>query len=156
MKQMKYISLDERPEKKVVKFFMVVFGVLCIFTAGWWTLFLVKNPENEKVFWLATLFLFAFGIYQVYAGFGKAARYIITDRDLLTIKQNSFLGPVKFKANDINRVIIERGQITLSTRDEKLFHLKLGIKYPDLGESIKSEIVSFAEEYNIGIEYKYD
>ena len=152
---MKYISLDERPEKKLVKFFMVIFGILCIFTSGWWALFLVKNPDNEKAFWLATAFLLVFGVYQVYAGLGKAARYILVDEGVLTVKQNAFSTPVKMISDDIEKIIIDRGQMQFFISGDKTFKLKLGLRYPDLGESIKEEVVNFAGQYNIEIEYKY-
>ncbi|MEZ5012091.1 MAG: hypothetical protein R2744_11145 [Bacteroidales bacterium] len=94
---MKHISLDERPEKKFVKILMVVFGIMCLFTAGWWALYLVKNPSNENVFWIATLFLLFFGLYQIYAGLGMATRYILIDKNLFTVRQNSLSAPGGFR-----------------------------------------------------------
>jgi hypothetical protein len=153
---MRKIELDERPEKKVVKALMVVFGIMCLITSGWWAIFLLKSPENQNIFWGATLFMLAFGSYQVYAGLGFAARYIIFDGEDMTIRQNSLLPPKKFTSHYIENIEIRRMDILIIMKDSSRYRLKLGLKYPDLGESIRDEITLYANEKEVRIEYNYN
>ncbi|MEE4114723.1 MAG: hypothetical protein V2I37_01065 [Marinilabiliaceae bacterium] len=151
-----YLSLDEKPEKKAVSFLMVVFGILCLFFSGWWAVFLLKVPENENSYWVATIFLFLFGLYQVYAGLGYARRYISLHGKDLVIRQNSFLPPVKLSAPLINSIIIRSMDIIFENENGDKKKLKLGLRYPDLGEKIKEKVVEFANLHSIELYYKYD
>lgn len=151
-----FISLAERPEKIFVRILMVIFGLMCLFTSGWWALFLYRNPENERIFWLATIFLLTFGLYQIYAGLGLAARYIKIDGSLLSIRQNAFLPVRRFNTDSIELLQIRRSDIILKMKGNSSYRLKLGIRYPDLGENIRNQLTAFAEEKNIRIEYNYE
>ncbi len=151
-----YLSLDERPEKKTVSILMVVFGILCLFTSGWWAVFLIRVPENENIFWVGTIFLFLFGLYQGYAGLGYARRYIkINGKDII-IRQNSFFGEKEFSAPLIRIITIHSTTVIFDLEQDISYKLKLGIRYPDLGEKIKKTIVEFAEMHEIELLYKYD
>ena len=151
-----YLSLDEKPEKKAVSVLMVVFGALCLFTAGWWAVFMIKVPENDNIFWAGTTFLFLFGIYQIYAGLGYARRYIkIDDKDII-IRQNSFFSPTSFSAPMISSIIIRSMDIIFELETGKRQKLKLGLRYPDLGENIKKAIIDYAALHGIEVFYKYD
>lgn len=151
-----YLSLDEKPEKGFVSILMVVFGFLCLITSGWWAAFLLKSPDAQNSFWLATSFLLLFGLYQIYAGLGFARRYIKIDGGKITVRQNSFLTPRDFEANLISNITIRSADILIKYESNKSFKLKLGIRYPDLGENIKTEIISYAERNNIEALYEYD
>jgi len=152
----KYLSLDERPEKGFVSALMVVFGILCIGTSGWWGYFMFISPEKQNIYWVATIFLFLFGTYQIYAGLGYARRYIKIEKGIITIRQNSFFPPRKLETGLISEIIIRSADILFDYDEGKKFKLRLGIRYPDLGESIKSEIENYAETNKIEVYYKYD
>ena len=154
--QHKQISLDDRPEKRMVRIIMVIFGFLCLFTSSWWTVYLLKLPDNNNnMFWVATLFLFLFGLYQIYSGLGFAARYMIFEEKTFIVRQNSLSVPKKFMSDDIKTVEIGPNDISLLFNDGKRYRIKLGLKYPDLGENIKKNIIEFATERKIGIFYKH-
>ena len=121
-----------------------------------WIGCLVKNPANENVFWIATLFLLLFGLYQIYAGLGMAARYILIDNAKITIRQNSLSRPSSFTSDRFESVEIRRMDILLRFTDGKNFRIKLGLRYPNIGDSIRDELVHFCEEHDIRIVYNYD
>lgn len=146
---MEYISLNERPEKLFVRIMMVIFGLMCLFTAGWWALFLYKNPDNENIFWIATLFLLFFGLYQVYAGLGYATRYIKIEANQLVIRQNAFLKARTFNPGNLESVVIRGGDILFLLKGGERFRLKIGIRYPGTGEKIRNHIITFAEANGI-------
>jgi hypothetical protein len=152
----KYLSLDEKPEKGFVSILMVIFGILCLITSGWWAAFLLKTPEQQNSFWLATSFLFLFGLYQIYAGLGYARRYIKIDGGNIIVRQNSFFAPKAFEATLISNITIRAADILIKYENIKSFKLKLGIRYPDLGENIKNEIILYAEKNKIEALYEYD
>ena len=151
-----YLALDEKPEKKAVSILMVVFGILCLFFSGWWAIFLIKVPENENSYWFATIFLFLFGLYQVYAGLGYARRYISLKDNNLVIRQNAFLPPLKLSAPLINIIVIRSMDIIFEDEKGEQKKLKLGLRYPDLGEKIKEKVIEFAKIHGIEVYYKYD
>lgn len=153
---MKYISLDLRPEKLFVRVLMVIFGFMCLFTSGWWALFIIRNPDSQNGFWAATIFLVLFGLYQIYSGLGKAEKYITIDNDKLTIRQHSFLMAKEFSPLTLDHIEIRRMDILFILKNDSKYRLKLGLKYPDLGESIRDEITIFANENNLRIEYNYN
>ena len=106
-----YLSLDERPEKKAVSILMVIFGFLCLGTSGWWAIFIVNTPEQRGSFWIATLFLFLFGLYQIYAGLGYARRYAKINGKIIILRQNSFFSAKQFSTDEISEVAIRSADI---------------------------------------------
>jgi len=149
---MEYLNLSERPENLFVRIMMVIFGIMCLFTSGWWALYLLRNPGNEKSFWIATIFLFLFGLYQVYAGLGYARRYIKSEGDKLEVKQNALLRTRTFKKDILEKVEIRSADILIKSKDGARYRLKIGIRYPELGEKIRNMVISYAEINNINIE----
>ncbi|MCD4769594.1 MAG: hypothetical protein K8R35_05450 [Bacteroidales bacterium] len=151
-----YIRLDDKPDKKFVSFFLVIFGFLCLLTSGWWALFLVRVPENENVFWLGTIFLLLFGLYQIYAGLGFAKRYLIIEETDIIIRHNSLLPAKRLTKDSISKMEIRSMDIKFYINSGNIFKFRLGLKYPDLGESVKARIITWSEENNIDLFYKYD
>lgn len=152
----KYFSLDERPEKGIVSVLMVIFGLLCLGTSGWWGYFLFISADKQNIYWVATIFLLIFGAYQIYAGLGYARRYIKIEGSKLTIRQNSFTTPKVFEAGLLASIVIRSADIIFNYDHDRTFKLRLGIRYPDLGEKLKSEIEAYASTNMIEVNYKYD
>ena len=146
-----YIPLDDNSDKKHIRILMVIFGFFCLFTSGWWATYILKSPESEKVFWLATIFLFLFGLYQVYAGLGYAKRYISIKGPDIIIRQNGFLKPVILNPDVIEKIEIGSMDIIFRRKGKNRLRLKLGLKYPDLGQNIKDQVVLYGENNDIEI-----
>lgn len=150
------IFLGEREDKPLVRVFVVVFGVMCIFTAGWWAVYLIRYPEAESIFWAASIFLLLFGIYQVYSGFGYARCYIKRGNGNIIIRQNSLLPARKISAGQITKLEVRSYDMVLHMGDSSRLRIKLGLKYPDLGQRVRDFIIDFAETNNIEIFYKHE
>ncbi len=148
------ISLGEKENKALVRILIVIFGLLCIFTAGWWTVFLIKYPENEKIFWAGSIFLLLFGVFQVYSGLGYAKRYIKRENGNISIRQNSLLPAKRLNAEEIKQLEIRLYDMVLHMNDSSRVRIKLGIKYPDLGQKVRNFIIDYAEDNKIEIFYK--
>jgi len=150
---MDYLNFSERPENLFVRILMVIFGILCLFTSGWWAVYLLKTPNNDKSFWVATLFLFLFGVYQIYAGLGYARRYIKIDGANIEIKQNAFTRASRFNHGMVETVEVRSADILFRLTGAKEYRLKIGIRYPELGEKIRKMVISFAEKNSITLEF---
>ncbi|MEA1885886.1 MAG: hypothetical protein U9N72_01575 [Bacteroidota bacterium] len=150
------IYLGEREDKLLVRVFVVIFGIMCIFTAGWWAVYLIRYPESEKIFWAASIFLLVFGIYQVYSGFGYARCYIKRENGNIFIRQNSLLPARKISSRQITKLEIRSYDMVLHMGDSSRLRIKLGLKYPDLWQRVRDFITDYAETNNIEIFYKHE
>ncbi|MFN2379196.1 MAG: hypothetical protein ABR519_03175 [Bacteroidales bacterium] len=153
---MEEISLDERPEGRFVRSLMILFGIICIFTAGWWALYLIRNPMGINIYWIATLFLLLFGAYQIYAGLGHARRYIAIDGNNLIIRQNPLARPKILPAGKIEDIEIRKMDIVFTWDNDQRYRLKLGMRYPGIREKVREAVDKFAVDKKINHEYSYD
>jgi len=150
------IYLDDKSEKKSIRNITVIFGFMCILTGGWWAVFLIRYPDNDNSYWAATAFLLLFGLYLIYDGLGYARRYIYREAGSIHIRQNSLLPKKNIEASTIEKIEIRSMDLVFIFKDKQRFRLKLGLKYPDLGQKIKDYIVQFAEETGIELFYKHE
>lgn len=148
------ISLGEREDKLAVRIIIIIFGLVCIFTAGWWIVFLIKNPDNEKIFWAGSIFLFLFGAFQVYSGLGYARRYVKREDGILTLRQNSLLPAKKISPDQVKHLEIRTYDMLIHLVDGPGIRIKLGLRYPDLGQKVRDFITGYAKDNNIEIFYK--
>ena len=151
-----YISLGERENKLAVRIMIIIFGLLCIFTAGWWTVFLLRYPDNEKIFWAGSIFLLLFGLYQLYSGLGYARKYVKRENSNISIRQSSLLPARKLGSEQIKQLEIRSYDMVLHLNDLSRMRIKLGLRYPDLGQEVRDFIIEYAEDNNIEIFYKND
>ena len=147
------ILMGEREDKLLVRIIVIIFGIMCIFTAGWWAIFLIRYPDNEKIFWAGSIFLFLFGIYQVYAGLGFARRYVTRKKGVIIIRQNGLLPARKIQSGNITQLEIRNHDMVFHMNDSTRFRIKLGLKYPDLGQRVREFIMEYAEANKIEIFY---
>lgn len=150
------ILLGEKEDKPLVKIMVIIFGIMCIITAGWWTVFLVRYPDNESIFWAGSIFLLLFGLYQLLSGLGYTKRYISRINGGLVIRQNSLLPAKKLEASQLGQLEVRSMDMVLHTHDSSRLRIKLGIRYPDLGQQVKEFIITWAEDNNIEIFYKHE
>lgn len=148
------ILLGEKENKILVRIVVFIFGLLCIFTAGWWTVFLIKYPDNEKIFWAGSIFLFLFGIYQIYSGLGYAKRYLKKEGENIIIRQNSLLPAKKIRRDHITYLEIRPFDMVIHLNNSKRIRIKPGLKYPVQGQRIMGFLSEYAEINKIKIIYK--
>ncbi len=150
------ILLGEKEDKPLIKIMVLIFGIMCIITAGWWTVFLVRYPDNENIFWAGSIFLLLFGLYQLLSGLGYTKRYISRTNSELLIRQNSLMPARKMQASHLKQLEIRSMDMVLHGQDSSRLRIKLGIRYPDLGQQVKEFVIRWAEDNNIEIFYKHE
>jgi hypothetical protein len=151
-----YIPLGEKENKLAVRIIIIIFGLLCIFTAGWWIVFLLRYPDNEKIFWAGSIFLLLFGLFQLYSGLGYARRYVKRENNNISIRQSSLLPARRLSSEDIKKLEVRSYDMVLHLNDSSRIRIKLGLRYPDLGQKVRDFIIEYAEINNIEIFYKND
>jgi len=149
----KRYSLETKETNKFVRYAQIVFGVICLITAGWWAVYLTKS-DNGGDYWIATLFMLGFGLFQIYSGMGYAARYIEISDNQLIIKQNSISTPDFLLVSDISKIEILPLSVNFYLRSGMKKSLRFGIAYTDYIDDIKEAILELSEKNNITLEEK--
>jgi len=149
----KRYSLETKETNKFVRYAQIVFGVICLITAGWWAVYLTSS-DNGGDYWIATLFMLGFGLFQIYSGLGYAARYVEISDNQIIIKQTSIGTPDLLLVSDIFGIEILPLSVNFTLRSGKKKTLRFGIAYTDYIDDIKDAVVLLAESKNISIEEK--
>jgi hypothetical protein len=102
--------------------------------------------------WITIIFLSGFGFYQVWAGLGKATRFIEISSDKIRIKRTIFLPPVELPVEAIKKIEIFPFNLIFILKAEKRMLLRFSSTYTETNEKIKDEILGFAEMNSIDVE----
>jgi hypothetical protein len=149
-----YFPLGKMDDSRIVRFLQIIFGVACIGMAIWWISFNLRSSKEDLSLWVTTIFLAGFGSYMIWAGLGKAARYIIVNQTDIIVKKNSFLSPVNLKAIETARIDIYPLSIVFSDKNGRKYLLRFGTVNYETNEKIVDKIIEFAQVNNIQYEVK--
>ena len=150
----KYFLLSSAENSKLVKIIQIVFGIICIAVAVFWLIFNVRSLKADKTLWITIMFLTGFGVYQVWAGLGRATRFIEISSDKIRLKKSIFLPAIEIPAVDIQMIELFPLNLIFFLRSQKRILLRLGTSYQETTEQIKDEILTFADSSSISIEIK--
>jgi hypothetical protein len=149
----KRYSLEAKESNRFVKFAQIIFGAVCIITSAWWVVFILKSGEGNN-YWVATLFMLFFGLFQILSGLGHASRYVEFSNEEVIIKQNSIGLPDRMPVKEISSIEMLPLSVKFSLKSGRKRTLRFGVTYTDLIDTIKDELEIFAREKNISIEEK--
>jgi hypothetical protein len=150
----KYFSLGPAENSNHVKIIRIIFGLVCIGIAAFWTIFNIRSLVTERTLWITIIFITAFGSYQVWAGLGRAARFIEIDEKQLILRKNSFLKKRIIQASEIKKIEIYPLNLIIYLHSKSKIILRFGTAYTDNIDPIKSEIEFFATGNSILTEIK--
>jgi hypothetical protein len=148
----KYFSLSPVENGKLVRIIQAAFGIVCIGLAIFWMIFNLKSLSADRTLWITILFLCFFGFYMIWAGLGKANRFIEVYSDKLCLKKTIMLPSVNHSAADIKKIELFPFKIMLILNTGKKSTLRLSSSYYETNEKIKDAVVIFAEENSIELE----
>ncbi len=138
-----------------VRIIRIIFGSGCIVIAVFWMIFNLKSVKPDRSLWITVTFLTGFGLYQIWAGLGRAARFIEISREMIRLKKNSILPVREIRASEIKKIeVFPLNLIIYFHRGNKKTILRFGNTYSDITSLIKDEIDQFAQENNILLEIK--
>jgi hypothetical protein len=150
----KYFLLSSAENSKLIKIIQIVFGIICIAVAVFWMIFNVRSLTADKTLWITITFLTGFGIYQVWAGLGRATRFIEISSDMIRLKKSIFLPATEMPAADIEKIELFPLNLIFFLKSQKRILLRLGTSYQETTEQIKDEILAFADSCSINTEIK--
>jgi len=148
----KHFSLGASEDNKLVKVVRIVFGIACIAMAAYWINFNINSLKTERALWVTIVFLIGFGLYQIWAGAGKAATFIEIGSNMVRLKKNAVLPPEELPVSEIEKIDIFPLSIIFRRKTGKNLLLRLGTVHYETNEKVVTEIISFAGSNNIPYE----
>jgi hypothetical protein len=148
----KYFSLSSVENSKVIKIIQIAFGIICIAVAIFWLRFNIRSLKADRTLWVTILFLSGFGFYMIWAGLGKATRFIEISTDKIRIKKTIILPAVEMSAGDIQKIEIYPFNLIFFMNTGKKLILRFSTTYQETNEKVKNEILNFGELNSINVE----
>lgn len=148
----KYFSLSPVDSNKLVKVIQIAFGFVCIAIAGFWLFYNIKSLKADSTLWITILFLSGFGFYMIWAGLGKAVRFVEISSASIRIKQTILLPVNKMQAVEIQKIDLYPFKIIFLLKSDKKFTLRLSSSFYETNAKIVDAVFEFAEENTIEIE----
>ena len=148
----KFFSLGHSETGTALKIIRILFGLVCIAIAIFWLIFNIRSVKADRTLWITVLFLSGFGIYQVWAGLGRAIKFIQIGSDKIMLKKNSLLPVKEMASSEIKKIEIFPLNLIFYFRQGGKTVLRFGTAFIDNIEPIKGEIEEFASKNNIDLE----
>jgi hypothetical protein len=145
----KYFLLSNTDNNKIVKIIQVIFGVVCVSVAVFWMLFNLKSMKTDRTMWITIAFLAAFGLYEVWAGLGKAIRFIEISEEKIRLKKGIFLPAIDILFIEIKKIELFPFNINFFLKSGKKTVLRLGASFQETNEKIKDEIIIYSESAGV-------
>jgi hypothetical protein len=150
----KYFLLSSAENSKLVKIIQIAFGIICIGVAVFWLIFNARSLKADKTLWITILFLTGFGVYQIWAGLGRATRFIEITSEKIRLKKSIFRPELNIASQDIQKIELFPLNLIFFLKSQKRILLRFGTSYQETNEQIKDEILAFADLNSINIEIK--
>jgi hypothetical protein len=148
----KFFSLGPTESSTLIKIIRIIFGSVCIAIAIFWMIYNVRSVKTDRRLWITVLFLSGFGFYQVWAGLGRASRFIQISSDKIILKKNSLLPVREMAASEIKKIEIFPLNLIFYFHKGGKIVLRFGTTFTDNIEQIKNGIEEFASVNNTQLE----
>jgi hypothetical protein len=150
--EVKYFSLGPSENSSILKIIRILFGAVCIGIAIFWMIFSIRSEKSDRTLWVTVLFLSGFGLYQVWAGLGRALRFIQIFSDKVILRKNSFLPMKVMTASQIKKIEVFPLNLVFYFKEGGKTILRFGTTFTDSIEPVKSGLEEFAALNNIDFE----
>lgn len=144
--------LGNNEDNRFVKVVKIIFGIACLAMAGFWINFNFKSLKTDYTLWATILFLLGFGFYMIWAGLGRATRFIVVEKNLIRLKKNSLRSAVEMPASGIEKILFYPLSVNFMMKTRKNVLLRFGTVNYETNEKIVDELIGFAEENGIAFE----
>ena len=148
----KYFPLSSVENNRVVKIVQVAFGFVCIAVAVFWLIFNIRSMKTYGTLWISIIFLSGFGFYQIWAGIGRAIRFIEISSDTIRLKKTAVFPTVVISASEIQKIEVFPFNLIFILKTGGKNVLRFSSTYHETNEKIKEEIFRFTEINSISIE----
>lgn len=147
-----YFSLGPTENNLFLKIIRICFGMACIIIAIFWMFYNIRLVKADRSLWVTVAFLSGFGLYQIWAGFGRAARFIEIGRDKIVLRKNSLLPRREMQAAEIKKIEVFPLNLIFYFNNGGKTILRFGTTFTDAIDPIKTGIEQFAITHNINLE----
>ena len=147
-----YFQLGPAEAGTAVKVIRILFGLVCITIAIFWLVFNIRSVSADRMLWITVLFLTGFGVYQIYAGAGRAKRFIEVSNDKIALRKNSFLPTREMTAEEIKKIEVFPLNLIFYFHNGGKNVLRFGTAYYDMIDPVKDAVEKFARLHNIILE----
>jgi hypothetical protein len=147
----KYFALSTVENNRLIKTVQVVFGMVCIAIALFWIYFNIKSIKTDNSTWITILFLSGFGFYMIWAGLGKATRFIEISSGKIRLKKTILFPAVELSAGEIEKIELFPFKVVFFLTTKKMI-LRLSSTFYETNAKIMDEIWNFGELNNITVE----
>jgi hypothetical protein len=141
----KYFSLEMREDNRLTKIFRIIFGVVLLIIAGFWSFYNFNFVKADGTLWITLIFLVAFGLFQILTGFGLTKTFIELNNNNIRLKKQSLLPPSLLHSDQIKGIELYPFKVHFLLKSGKKILLRFGISDPEKVDLIKSEIINFAD-----------
>jgi len=148
----KHFPLGSSENNRFVNLIRIIFGITCIVVSFYWLSFNLKSLKNDGSLWITIVFLSLFGLYLIWAGLGKAYRFIEIGRDRIRLKKNPFQNAVNMESHNIERIELYPLNVIFFHKSGKRNLLRFGTTFYETNEKIKDEIIKFSELNSIQLD----
>jgi hypothetical protein len=148
----KYFLLGSSDTSLMVKIIRVLFGLACLTIAVFWLIYNINSIKSDRMLWITIVFLSGFGFYQIWAGFGKATRFIEVGDCSITLKKNAILPAAVMNSQDIESIRLYPLNFIFLLKSGKKILLRLGTTYNEINADIKDAVISFADANDIPLD----
>ncbi|MBI5009243.1 MAG: hypothetical protein HZB98_06265 [Bacteroidia bacterium] len=145
----KHFTLGNNEDSRLIKIIRILFGATCIGIAGFWLIFNTKSITGPGTGWITVLFLSFFGFYQIWAGLGKAERYIAVSEGAINLKKFIFLPAKAISASETQKIEFYPLKVRFILKTGKAIILRFGTTYYESNEKVIDELSEYAERNNI-------
>lgn len=149
----KYFLLSSVENNSMVKIIQIAFGILCIAVAIFWLIFNIRALKADGTLWITIIFLSGLGFYQIWAGFGKATRFIEISSDKIRLKKTILLPPIELPVEMIQKIEIFPFNLIFFLKAEKKIILRFSTTFHETNEKVKDEILTFAKLNAVKIDF---
>jgi hypothetical protein len=148
----KHFPLGSIENNRFVNLIRIIFGITCIIVSFYWLSYNIKATKYDGTLWITIVFLTLFGIYLIWAGLGKAYRFIEIGGDRIKLKKNIFLKAVLIEVADIDRIELYPLNVIFFFKSGRRNLLRFGTTYYETNEKIKDELVKFSGRNSIHLD----
>jgi hypothetical protein len=147
-----YFSLGPSENSPAIKVIRIMFGIVCISIAIFWMIFDIRSVNADRMLWITVLFLMGFGVYQIWAGAGRAKRFIEVGHGKIVLRKNSFLPRMEMAASEIKKIEVFPLNLIFYFHNGGKTVLRFGTTFTDIIDPVKVAVEQFADLHNISLE----
>ena len=150
----KTLLLEAKENPRIIRILQIIFGIVCIVLALFWVIFNFNTIKGSGSAWITILFITSFGVFQIMSGFGKTAKYVLTEKERIIIKQHAVLPAVELKASEIEKIDLYPMSTWFILKAGRKIILRFGSSYPEIIKPVEDSIIEFADVNGIKVEVK--